>query len=77
MVEITGAPILYMGETAILVMIMDITERKQMEIEKEKLQQQLLQAQKIESVGRLAGGVGHDFNNILGVILGLHGGSAG
>jgi PAS domain S-box-containing protein len=48
----------------------DITDRKLAEEERVKLQSQLQQAQKIESVGRLAGGVAHDFNNMLGVILG-------
>ncbi len=60
----------YDGRQGVVSVIRDITGRKRAETEHERLQIQLLQAQKMEAVGRLAGGVAHDFNNMLGVILG-------
>ena len=56
--------------TGVLAIARDITERKRALEEREKLRDQLLQSQKIEAVGQLAGGVAHDLNNMLSPIIG-------
>ena len=68
-VEIFGSSMLLKGKSVVTGTMLDITDRKQAEEKRKQLQTQLQQAQKMEAIGTLAGGVAHDLNNILGGLV--------
>lgn len=57
------------GSKVFVAIVLDITERRRMEREKARLESQVIQSQKLETIGTLAGGIAHDFNNILAPII--------
>ena len=68
-VEMTVRMIDYLGRSAALTMVTDVSARLRLEQAREVAEDQLRQAQKMEVVGQLTGGIAHDFNNLLTVIL--------
>lgn len=68
--ELNAIPIEWEGSAAILCLMNDVSQRVVNEEERKKLEQQLFQSQKLETIGTLAGGVAHEINNILTPILG-------
>lgn len=72
MMESTVSPVFDsdVGLSGFIAVQRDVTAERKGEEERKRLEEQLFQAQKLESIGTLAGGIAHDFNNVLGIILG-------
>ena len=68
-VEVVSHAFDFEGQSARIVLVNDVTEQTRLRSREREMQQQLLHAQKMEAVGRLAGGVAHDFNNLLTVVM--------
>lgn len=68
--EVSARTVDFQGSRSVLIIARDVTDRRNMEEERKKLQIQVQQTQKLESLGVMAGGIAHDFNNLLVGILG-------
>jgi len=68
--EVSAVPFVFSGKQGALVFLRDISRRKKAEHERAELEHQLFESQKLESIGRLAGGIAHDLNNLLTPVLG-------
>ena len=69
-IEINGTRTLWKEQPAFLILVRDVTQLKRIEEEKRKVEQHLEQARKLQAVGVLAGGIAHEFSNILSVVTG-------
>lgn len=69
-IEVHGSFFNYMGQEAFMGIIRNISERKEAEKRHKQMEDQLYQSQKLNALGTLAGGIAHEFNNILAAMMG-------